>query len=199
MRWEGRRQSSNVEDRRGKGMKRGAAVGGGGIVMALVAIFLLGQDPGQVMQEMQQKQAQAQRQSQTQQGGEYRGTAQEEKIKGFVSTVLAETEDTWNTVFKQAGYQYKAPKLVLYTGMTPTACGTGQAASGPFYCPGDQKVYLDLSFLNELQRMGAQGDFAVAYVLAHEVGHHIQALTGTAAKVQKYRQRASKVQGNEFK
>lgn len=196
MRWEGRRQSSNVEDRRGKGMKRGAAVGGGGIVMALVAIFLLGQDPGQVMQEMQQKQAQAQRQSQTQQGGEYRGTAQEEKIKGFVSTVLAETEDTWNTVFKQAGYQYKAPKLVLYTGMTPTACGTGQAASGPFYCPGDQKVYLDLSFLNELQRMGAQGDFAVAYVLAHEVGHHIQALTGTAAKVQKYRQRASKVQGN---
>ncbi len=195
MRWEGRRQSSNVEDRRGKGMRRGAAVGGGGIVMALVAIFLLGQDPGQVMQQMQQQQAQAQRQAQTQ-GGEYRGSAQEEKIKGFVSTVLAETEDTWNTVFRQAGYQYKAPKLVLYTGMTPTACGTGQAASGPFYCPGDQKVYLDLSFLNELQRMGAQGDFAVAYVLAHEVGHHIQTLTGTAAKVQQFRQRASKAQGN---
>jgi len=197
MRWEGRRQSSNVEDRRGqRGMRRGAAVGGGGIVMALVAIFLLGQDPGQVMQTMQQKQAQSQRQVQTQQNGEYRGTAQEEKIKDFVSVVLAETEDTWNKVFRDVGYRYQAPKLVLYSGMTPTACGTGQAASGPFYCPGDQKAYLDLSFLNELQRMGAQGDFAVAYVLAHEVGHHIQTLTGTAAKVQRYRQRASKAQGN---
>ena len=196
MRWEGRRQSSNVEDRRGRKMKRGAAVGGGGIVMALVAIFLLGQDPGQVMQQMQQQQSQAQRQAQTQQSGEYRGSAQEEKLKAFTFTVLAETEDTWNAVFKQAGYAYKAPVLVIYSGSTPTACGTGQSASGPFYCPGDQKMYLDLQFAGELQRMGAQGDFALAYVIAHEVGHHIQTLTGTSAKVQKYRQRASKVQGN---
>jgi len=195
MRWEGRRQSSNVEDRRGQTMRRGAAVGGGGIIMALVAIFLLGQDPGQVMQQMQKQQAQQQNQTQTQQG-QYQGSAQEEKIKAFVSTILAETEDTWNDVFQKAGYRYQAPKLVLYSGMTPTACGTGQAASGPFYCPGDQKAYLDLSFMNELQRMGAQGDFAVAYVLSHEIGHHIQTLTGTATKVQQYRARASKAQGN---
>lgn len=193
MRWEGRRQSSNVEDRRGQRMKRGAAVGGGGIIMALVAIFLLGQDPAQVMQQMQQ-QAQQQKQSQSQ--GEYRASAEEEKVKDFVSIVLAETEDTWNAVFQKAGYQYKAPKLVLYTGMTPTACGTGQAASGPFYCPGDQKAYLDLSFLNELKRMGAEGEFAVAYVLAHEIGHHIQTITGTSDKVRQFQARASKAQGN---
>ncbi|NNC97349.1 MAG: zinc metallopeptidase [Gammaproteobacteria bacterium] len=195
MRWKGRRQSSNVEDRRGRRMGRGAAVGGGGIIMALVAIFLLGQDPGTVMQQMQKQQAQQQRQ-QPQQQGEYRGSAQEEEIKRFVSTVLADTEDTWNAVFQKAGYRYQAPKLVLYTDMTPTACGTGQAASGPFYCPGDQKAYLDLSFLNELRRMGAQGDFAVAYVLSHEVGHHIQTITGTAAKVRQYQARASKEQAN---
>ena len=194
MRWEGRRQSSNVEDRRGQRMKRGAAVGGGGIIMALVAIFLLGQDPAQVMQQMQQQQAQQQKQPQSQ--GEYRASAEEEKVKDFVSIVLAETEDTWNAVFQKAGYQYKAPKLVLYTGMTPTACGTGQAASGPFYCPGDQKAYLDLSFLNELRRMGAEGEFAVAYVLAHEIGHHIQTITGTSDKVRQFQARASKAQGN---
>ncbi len=196
MRWEGRRQSSNVEDRRGSKMKRGAAVGGGGIVMALVAIFLLGQDPGQVMQQMQQQQAQAQSQAQTQQSGEYRGSAQEEQLKAFVSTVLAETEDTWNAVFKQAGYQYQATTLVLYTDATQTACGAGSAAAGPFYCPGDNKVYIDLSFVNQLQKMGAKGEFALAYVLAHEVGHHIQNLTGTATKVQQYRQSNSKVKGN---
>lgn len=195
MRWKGRRQSTNVEDRRGSKMKRGAAVGGGGIVMALVAIFLLGQDPGQVMQQMQQQQAQAQRQSQTQQG-EYRASAEEEQLKAFVSTVLAETEDTWNAVFKQAGYQYQPTKLVLYTDQTSTACGAGSASAGPFYCPGDNKVYLDLSFVTQLQRMGARGEFALAYVLAHEVGHHIQNLTGTATKVQQYRQSNSKVKGN---
>jgi len=195
MRWEGRRQSSNVEDRRGRVMRRGAAVGGGGIVMALVAIFLLGQDPGQVMQQMQQQQAQAQRQARTQQG-QYQGSAQEEKLKAFVATVLAETEDTWNTAFRKVGYQYQAPKLVLYTDQTSTACGPGSASAGPFYCPGDNKVYLDLSFVQQLQRMGAQGDFALAYVLAHEVGHHIQNLTGTAARVQQFRQRASKREGN---
>lgn len=192
MRWEGRRKSSNVEDRRGQAMRRGAGIGGGGIIMALVAIFLMGRDPGQVMMETMQKSKQ---QGQVQQG-EYRQSAEEKKVADFVAVVLAETEDTWNAVFKKAGYQYEAPKLVLYSGMTPTACGTGQAASGPFYCPGDQKVYLDLSFLNELQRMGAQGDFSVAYVLAHEVGHHIQTVTGTSAKVRQYQARASKTQGN---
>ena len=192
MRWEGRRKSSNVEDRRGQAMRRGAGIGGGSIIMALVAIFLLGKDPGQVVMETMQKSKQ---QPQVQQG-EYRQSAEEKQITDFVSVVLAETEDTWNSVFRKAGYQYKAPKLVLYSGMTPTACGTGQAASGPFYCPGDQKVYLDLSFLNELKRMGAQGDFSVAYVLSHEVGHHIQTITGTSDKVRQFQSRASKTQGN---
>ena len=189
MRWKGRRRSSNVEDRRGQGMGKGAAIGGGGIVMALVAIFLLGQDPQQVLEGMQQ-------QPQQQQQGPYQGTEQEQRVAEFVSVVLADTEDTWTQIFRQSGYQYKPPKLVLYTNMTPTACGTGQAASGPFYCPGDQKVYLDLSFLNELQKMGAKGDFSVAYVLAHEIGHHIQTITGTSDKVRQAQSRASKAQSN---
>ncbi|MFK8067274.1 MAG: neutral zinc metallopeptidase [Gammaproteobacteria bacterium] len=188
MRWKNRRQSSNVEDRRGQGRGKTAAIGGGGIVMALVAIFLLGQDPAEVLQDMTQQQPQQQ--------GPYQASEQEQRVASFVSVVLADTEDTWSKIFQQAGTQYKAPKLVLYSDMTPTACGTGQAASGPFYCPGDQKVYLDLSFLNELQRMGAKGDFSVAYVLAHEVGHHIQTITGTSAKVRQAQQRASKVESN---
>ena len=188
MQWKGRRRSSNVEDRRGQGMGKGAAIGGGGIIMALVAIFLLNQDPAQVLQGMQQQQPQQQ--------GPYRATEQEQRVAEFVSVVLADTEDTWSKIFKQAGAQYPPPKLVLYSGMTPTACGTGQAASGPFYCPGDQKVYLDLSFLNELQKMGAKGDFSVAYVLAHEIGHHIQTITGTSDKVRQAQSRASKAQSN---
>ncbi len=188
MRWKNRRQSSNVEDRRGQGRGKGVAIGGGGIVMALVAIFLLGQDPAEVLQDMTQQPQQTQ--------GPYQASEQEQHVANFVSVVLADTEDTWTKIFQQAGYQYKPPKLVLYSDMTPTACGTGQAASGPFYCPGDQKVYLDLSFLNELQKMGAKGDFSVAYVLAHEVGHHIQTITGTSAKVRQAQQRASKVEAN---
>lgn len=188
MQWKGRRRSSNVEDRRGRGMGKGAAIGGGGIVMALVAIFLLGQDPQQVLEGMQQQQPQQQ--------GPYQATEQEQRVAEFVSVVLADTEDTWGKIFQQAGAQYPPPKLVLYSGMTPTACGTGQAASGPFYCPGDQKVYLDLSFLNELQQMGAKGDFSVAYVLAHEIGHHIQTITGTSDKVRQAQSRASKAQSN---
>ena len=187
MRWKGRRRSSNVEDKRGQGMGKGTAIGGGGIIMALVAIFLLNQDPAQVLQGMQQQQPQQ---------GTYRPTEQEQRVAEFVSVVLADTEDTWTQIFQQSGYQYQPPKLVLYTGMTPTACGTGQAASGPFYCPGDQKVYLDLSFLNELQKMGAKGDFSVAYVLAHEIGHHIQTITGTSDKVRQAQSRASKAQSN---
>ena len=188
MRWKGRRRSSNVEDRRGQGMGKGTAIGGGGIIMALVAIFLLNQDPAEVLQGMQQQGSQQQ--------GSYQPTEQEQRVAEFVSVVLADTEDTWTQIFQQSGYQYQPPKLVLYTDMTPTACGTGQAASGPFYCPGDQKVYLDLSFLNELQKMGAKGDFSVAYVLAHEIGHHIQTITGTSDKVRQAQRSASKAQSN---
>jgi len=199
MRWEDRRQSSNVEDRRGQTMRRGAGIGGGAIITALVAIFLLGKDPGVVMQDMAQKQAQSQRQVQGQtRNGQYQGSAQEEKVKAFVSTVLADTEDTWTQLFAQSGDRYAPPKLVLYNGVTQTACGTGQAASGPFYCPGDKKAYLDLSFMGELQRMGASGDFAVAYVLAHEVGHHIQTNLGIARNVQRLKGNArSKAEANQ--
>ncbi len=190
MRWRDRRRSSNIEDRRGQRMGRGATIGGGGIILALVAIFLLGQDPAEVLQGIQQSGGPSQQQQ------PYQPSPQEQRVAEFVSVVLADTEDTWSDIFRRAGYSYRPPKLVLYSEMTPTACGTGQAASGPFYCPGDQKIYLDLTFLNELQRMGAQGDFAVAYVLAHEVGHHIQTVTGMAQKVRQLQARASKAQAN---
>lgn len=190
MLWKNRRRSSNVEDRRGRRVGRGAGIGGGTIIMALIAIFVFKQDPGQVIQGIGQQATSGS------QSGSYEPSAQEQEIADFVSVVLADTEDTWGRVFQQAGSRYPAPKLVLYTDMTPTACGTGQAASGPFYCPGDQKVYLDLSFLNELRRMGASGDFALAYVIAHEVGHHIQTVTGTSQKVRQMQSRASKAQAN---
>lgn len=189
MRWKNRKRSSNVEDRRGKGMGKGKAIGGGSIIMALLAIFVFGQDPGQVVQGLLEP-------SGERSSKDYKPNAQEKEVYDFMSVVMGDTEETWGRVFQQAGYQYKEPKLVIYSGATQTACGTGQAASGPFYCPGDQKIYIDLSFLNELQSMGAQGDFAVAYVLAHEVGHHIQTITGTSSKVRQAQQRASKVQSN---
>ncbi|NVJ66036.1 MAG: neutral zinc metallopeptidase [Gammaproteobacteria bacterium] len=193
MRWRDRRRSTNIDDRRGQTMKRGAAIGGGGIIMALVAIFLLGKDPGEVLQGVLQQQQSAPAQNQP-----YQSSEQEEAVKEFMSVVMADTEDTWGRIFQNAGQQYPPPTLVIYTGATQTACGVGQAASGPFYCPGDQDIYIDMAFLNELQRMGASGDFAVAYVLAHEVGHHIQTITGTSNKVRQMQARASKAQGNDL-
>ncbi|GAA6137197.1 neutral zinc metallopeptidase [Arenicella sp. 4NH20-0111] len=191
MRWRGRRQSSNVEDRRGQGMlrsKRGA--GGGAMILLVLAGLFFGEDVqkvlslfvgnGQVSQQSQPTTTQA----------------SNDQNKQFVSTILAETEDTWNAVFAESGSSYQAPKLVLYEGRTPTACGVGQAASGPFYCPGDYKIYIDLSFMNELKKMGAPGDFAFAYVIAHEVGHHIQNLIGVASDVRQKQARASKAVAN---
>lgn len=191
MQWKGRRRSENVEDRRGQRMGRGTAISGGTVIIALIGIFLFGQDPGEVLQSLQQ-------QASVSQSTTYQPGPQEQQIAEFISVVLADTEDTWSQVFQQAGQRYPAPFLVLYSGMTPTACGTGQAVSGPFYCPGDQKIYLDLSFLNELQRMGASGDFAVAYVLAHEVGHHIQTITGTSSKVRKMQSQTTKANANDL-
>ncbi len=191
MRWRGRRQSSNVEDRRGQGMlrsKRGA--GGGAMILLVLAGLFFGEDVqkvlslfvgnGQVSQQSQPTTTQA----------------SNDQNKQFVSTILAETEDTSNAVFAESGSSYQAPKLVLYEGRTPTACGVGQAASGPFYCPGDYKIYIDLSFMNELKKMGAPGDFAFAYVIAHEVGHHIQNLIGVASDVRQKQARASKAVAN---
>ncbi|GKS70144.1 neutral zinc metallopeptidase [Nitrosomonas sp. PY1] len=190
MLWRGRRQSNNVEDRRGQFARGGTAIGGGGIIIALIAVFVFGQDPLVVLQSLQQQDGSISRSE------SYQPSDQEQEIFKFVSVVLADTEDTWGQIFQKAGQIYKPPSLVVFTDMTPTACGTGQAASGPFYCPGDQKIYLDLSFLEQLQRMGASGDLAVAYVIAHEVGHHVQTLTGVSHKVRDLQSQSSRIGAN---
>lgn len=192
MRWRQGKRSQNIEDRRGQRGRgrRAAGLGGGMTILVFVAALFLGVDPSQLLgllgggQSVQQAPAQS--------------SAQEEEVKDFLAVVLGDTEQVWEQIFRQAGHRYQPPKLVLYRESTPTACGTGQAAAGPFYCPGDHKLYLDLSFLAELKRMGASGDFALAYVIAHEVGHHIQTLEGTAANVQKARRRSSEVVGNRI-
>ena len=185
------RPSSNVEDRRGMGMV-GGGLGVGGIVIALVAYFL-GFDPAVVTQVAEQV---------TQGGAPARqgtlGTPSDETGK-FVAKVLGSTEDVWGAIFKQSGAQYRAPTLVLYERQVGSACGMGQSAMGPFYCPGDQKLYLDLSFFRDLQaRFRAPGDFARAYVIAHEVGHHVQKLTGAFGKLEAARGRASSAEFNRM-
>ena len=189
MRWRGRRTSSNVEDRRGRVGRKGVAVGGAGaVIMALVAVFLLGQDPATVLQQMA-----------TQSGGggaQRTPSAAENEAAEMSKVVLATTEDAWSALFRDAGSGYQPPTLVLFSGSTPTACGFGSAATGPFYCPADQKLYIDLSFLSQLRRMGADGDFALAYVLAHEVGHHVQTITGISRQVRSAQQRAGKSEQN---
>ena len=189
MRWIGRRESSNVEDRRGVGAG-GIAVGGGILgVIALLVNFLLGgnSDTAQLPLPGQNQPLSAEQK------------AREDSLAGFVKVVLAETEDVWNGYFSKMGSSYSEPGLVLFTGSTETACGYGQAAMGPFYCPGDQKVYIDLSFYDDLQqRFQAGGDFAMAYVVAHEVGHHIQKLLGYSDKMARLRQQLSQEEYNKY-
>ena len=185
MRLDDERESDNVEDRRGMSMPGGRAggIGIGTIALALVAMYF-GVDPAVVLnmgQGLNQNNAPV----------EARAIPQDDPGAKFVAKVLASTEDTWGKIFAASGQQYPAPKLVLFSGQTPTACGSGQAAAGPFYCPGDQKVYIDLSFYEEMKnRFHAPGDFAQAYVIAHEIGHHIQNLQGISDKVQQARQSA---------
>ena len=185
MRLDDERESSNVEDRRssGGGMRVGGkGIGVGTIVLALVAMYF-GVDPSLVMNI-------GQGMSQNEQV-ESAPIPQDDPEAKFVAKVLGSTEDTWGKIFQNAGQQYPAPKLVLFRGQTPTACGSGQAAMGPFYCPGDNKVYIDLQFYQEMKtKFNAPGDFAQAYVIAHEVGHHIQNVMGTSDKVQQARQSA---------
>ena len=186
MRLDDERESDNVEDRRGSGggfsMGGGKGIGIGTIALALVAMYF-GVDPSLVMnigQGMSQNTS-----------VEAKPIPANDPDAKFVAKVLASTEDTWGKIFQASGQQYPAPKLVLFSGQTPTACGSGQAAAGPFYCPGDQKVYIDLSFYQEMKdRFHAPGDFAQAYVIAHEIGHHIQNLQGISDKVQQARQNA---------
>lgn len=186
------RRSDNVEDRRGSSglpIGRGGSIGIGTVVLALAAWYfginpnIVLQGAGQMQQPMEQGPAEA--------------PPVDDAQAQFVSMVLADTEDTWRAIFAAGGQSYREPKLVLFSGAFPTACGMGEAAMGPFYCPGDQKVYIDLSFYDELQRrFRAPGDFAQAYVIAHEVGHHVQNLLGVSGKVQQARQRANEKQSN---
>ena len=186
MRLDNQDESSNVEDRRGSGggfsLGGSKGIGIGTIALALVAIYF-GVDPSVVLNIGQGMNQGA--------PTEAKPIPQDDPAAKFVAKVLGSTEQTWGKIFQNSGQQYPAPKLVLFSGQTPTACGSGQAGMGPFYCPGDQKVYIDLSFYQEMkERFHAPGDFAQAYVIAHEVGHHIQNLMGTSSKVQQARQSA---------
>ena len=203
MKWEGNRESDNVEDRRddgggsglgGGGLLGGRSIGIGTIVVALLGGWAFGINPMTILSllsggappaQVQQTQRPAQR------------PPADDRMAKFVSTVLADTEDVWKELFAKGGATYQVPRLVLFRGATPTACGQGQSAMGPFYCPGDQKVYIDLGFYETLtKRLGAPGEFAQAYVIAHEVGHHVQNLLGISGKVDQMRGRVSKVEYN---
>ncbi|MBB6178535.1 neutral zinc metallopeptidase [Pseudorhizobium flavum] len=212
MEWRGRRQSSNVEDRRGAGgrspfgrggmripvgrggvRRAGGGIGIGGIILILIISWILGINPltllsgGDIGLD----------------GGGYEqqtsSAPADDETAAFIRTVLAETEDTWNGIFQASGENYREPTLVLFSGQVQSACGFASAATGPFYCPGDQKVYLDTSFFQELkQKFGAAGDFAEAYVIAHEVGHHVQNLIGVLPRFNQARQRMSEVEANRM-
>jgi hypothetical protein len=192
MRWQQGRRSENIEDRRGsRRPARGAALGGGmGLLVIVLLFFFLGGDPQALLQQLNQLPQAA---PQVEPGPEDPASAE---LRDFVAVVLADTEDVWRELFRRSGREYAEPKLVLFTGEVDSACGFASAAVGPFYCPRDSKVYLDLAFFRELdERFGAPGDFAQAYVVAHEVGHHVQNLLGITDKVHSQQGRIS---GEEF-
>ena len=199
MKWEGRRQSSNVDDRRGMRGKGGLIVGGGIVGIIVVLLQLFGGETGQQVASVVNQVAGG---NQTQQAVErVELNAEQKKIGEFTATVLADTEDVWEIVFSQNGLgTYKKPTLVLFTENVSTGCGNATAAVGPFYCPADQKLYMDMDFFEELKsRFGAKGgDFAIAYVMAHEVGHHIQTLLGTSQQVRQKQQGLSKAAANKW-
>lgn len=198
MKWQGRRQSSNLDDRRGMGSK-GKLVAGGGIVAVVVILLqLFGGETGQqiapIIEQFNQSQS-------TQQGEQRELTAQEKQLGAYVGTVLADMEDVWNQIFRDNNLgTYKEPTMVLFTDAVSTACGNARSASGPFYCPADHKLYMDLVFFEELKtRFGAKGgDFAIAYVTAHEIGHHVQTLIGTSQKVRELQQQTNTVGANKL-
>jgi len=195
MKWRGRKESSNIDDRRGQVVKGAAGLGGLGIIL-YIALMLLGVDPSAIIDIAGTSQTGS---GTTGQSQEYQGNAEEEELRDFVSVVFQDTEDVWTEIFAKEGARYQKPSLVLYTRATRSACGVGQAGMGPFYCPLDQKVYLDLSFYREMKtRYKAPGDFALAYVIAHEVGHHIQNQLGILEKVQNLKGRVSQGQYNQL-
>lgn len=192
MRLGNQRSSSNIEDRRGSGGGGGGKIGIAGLIIVLIGAYygvdLSGLVGGMQMPQMQQQQSRT-----------VPASTEEEELARFSTQILATTEDAWGSYFHSRGRQYVPPKMVLYRGTTPTACGTGQSAMGPFYCPADQKVYLDLSFYDDMKnKLGAAGDAAFAYVIAHEVGHHVQNLTGIMAQVNRARQRGGEREANRL-
>ncbi len=228
MRWRGGRRSNNVEDRRGEGAGRGGfrrggglfprgvkrgvrRTGGGGgllIIMALIAMFVFDFNPMTLLQGGAQQQPRSTQMPKSQQipglpggvnSGGTRSQQTNDEMRDFISVVLADTEDTWHKVFNNNGKVYKEPKLVIFSGAVRSACGMAEAAMGPFYCPADYKVYIDLSFYEDMKnKHGVAGDFAQAYVIAHEVGHHVQNLLGISNRVQELRQRSRKSEGNQL-
>jgi predicted metalloprotease len=193
MRWEGRRQSDNIEDRRGMRVSRGGLVGGGlGTLAIALLVMFLGGDPTPVLQQAGQPQVEATDEP-------YAETAEEAKRREFVATMLATTEDLWNRQFADMGGSYQAPRLVLFREAVESGCGVADSGVGPFYCPPDHGVFLDMTFFDEMAtKLQAGGDFAYAYVVAHEVGHHVQNLLGISDRVQGMRQRVSEVEGNQL-
>jgi len=191
MRWKDRRRSDNIEDRRGKDIGGFAAVGGTlGIILILIYTLLGGGNISDVLNNFINNENNT---------TTYEETAEEKELSEFVSVVLADTEDIWTEVLKDYGYQYDLPKLVLFTDTVYSGCGIASSQSGPFYCPGDETVYLDLSFFEELQnRFGVTGDFAIAYVIAHEVGHHVQNLLGILDQIQEIQRQVTQEEFNEY-
>ncbi|MBN2633196.1 MAG: neutral zinc metallopeptidase [Bacteroidales bacterium] len=190
MKWQGRQGSGNVEDRRGMSTGKMAVGGGIGTIVIVLLVLLLGGDPSAIMDTMPVTATEA---------GTADFSAEEQELADFVSVVLRDTETVWQKLFAQAGATYRMPTLVLYSGQVQSACGYATASSGPFYCPGDEKVYIDLSFCNDLKtKFGAYGDFAIAYVIAHEIGHHVQNLLGILEEVNTQRSRLSETRANQL-
>ena len=193
MRWKDGRRSGNIEDRRGVRLSGKAKGGGLGLLVLVLVGLFFGIDPATILQLGGTMNTPSMQES------SYTPSEAENELADFVSVVLADTEDTWGALFSQAGGRYEEPTLVLFTGAVESACGFAQAAMGPFYCPADRKVYIDLSFYSDLKtKMGAPGDFAQAYVVAHEVGHHVQNLLGLSGKVHSMRQRLSQADYNKL-
>ena len=189
MRLDGRRESTNVDDRRGK--KMGAGLGIGGAIIVGIIALLLGKDPSDAIQNLNI--------NDTQTESAYTPTAEEEELASFTKKILAGTEDVWTAEFRKMGKTYKAPKLVLFTDAVQSGCGGASSSSGPFYCSADQTVYIDLSFFTTMkQQFGTAGDFAYAYVIAHEVGHHVQYLLGTLGDAHEKMSRVSKTESNQI-
>ena len=197
MRWEGREQSTNVEDRRGMAMAAGSlAVGGGfGTIVLIIIVMFLGGNPQQLLEQVGQQQAQS-----TTQSNRTSDNDADAKLVEFVSVVMKDTEDVWGKLFReQLGSRYEEPKLIVFKGQVQSACGQATAAVGPFYCPGDSNVYLDFDFFRELKsRFKAPGDFAMAFVIAHEIGHHVQNQLGLSAKIQAMQNKAGKVESKQL-